>query len=129
MSKRFFNRLNKFALFFLTIGVTLILVNFNGFAATYSIPQTTGVKLSWDHNDPLPEGYRVFQRKDGQAYDYSTPVWTGANNSCTVYNLEYDTLYYFVVRAYEGTWKVSIPMRCLLPLRHPFRQRIQSQRL
>ena len=103
MFKRLFNRLNKLVLFSLTISLVLLNFSFNASAVTYSIPQTTGAKLSWDHNDPLPEGYRIYQRKDGQEYDYSNPVWTGTNNSAVVYNLVYDTTYYFVVRAYDGT--------------------------
>ena len=103
MSRRLFNRLNRFVLFSLTISVTLFISTFSASAVTYTVPKTAEVKVSWDHNDPLPEGYRVYQRKSGQAYDYSSPVWTGANNSGVVYNLEYDTTYYFVVRAFEGT--------------------------
>ena len=49
-----------------------------------------------------PYGYRIYQRIDGQVYDYSEPVWTGSNTSCTIYNLNYDTTYFFVVRAYVG---------------------------
>ena len=103
MPKRLFNRLNRFVLFSLTFSLALFIFTLNVSSATYSVPQTAEAKISWDHNDPLPEGYRVYQRKSGQAYDYSSPVWTGANNSGVVYNLEYDTTYYFVVRAYEGT--------------------------
>lgn len=36
-----------------------------------------GVKLTWDPNDPAPEGYRIFQRPDGGVYDYSVPAWQG----------------------------------------------------
>ena len=72
-------------------------------ADTYTIPQTAEVNLAWDPNDPAPDGYRVYQRVDGQAYDYTQPVWTGSNNTGTVYNLAYNTNYFFVVRAYAGT--------------------------
>ena len=102
MSRRLFNRLNRFVLFSLTFSLALFISILSASAVTYTVPQTAEVKVSWDHNDPLPEGYRVYQRKSGQAYDYSSPVWTGANNSGVVYNLEYDTTYYFVVRAFEG---------------------------
>jgi hypothetical protein len=67
---------------------------------TYTIPQTAEATLAWDPNDPAPDGYRIYQRTDGQAYDYSQPVWTGSGTTGTVYNLDYDTTYYFVVRAY-----------------------------
>ena len=60
------------------------------------------VKLAWDHNDPLPEGYRVFQRTEGQPYDYTSPVWEGDQDVTTSIGLEPGTTYYWVVRAYDG---------------------------
>ncbi len=72
-------------------------------ANSYPIPQTGQVTLAWDANDPAPDGYRIYQRTDGQTYDYSQPVWSGAATSGTVYNLAWDTTYYFVVRAYAGS--------------------------
>jgi hypothetical protein len=35
------------------------------------------IRLTWDPNEPAPEGYRVFRRSDGAAYDYSQPFWQG----------------------------------------------------
>jgi hypothetical protein len=66
------------------------------------------VTLAWDPNDPAPDGYRVFQRTEGEAYDYSDPVWPGPEDdasltTCTITDLAGDTLYYFVVRAFVGT--------------------------
>ena len=61
------------------------------------------VSLRWYPNDPAPEGYRVFARKSGQAYNYSQPDWEGATTTCTINILEGETDYYFVVRAYEGS--------------------------
>lgn len=57
--------------------------------------------LAWDHNNPVPDGYCIFQRTDGQAYNYSQPTWIGAINKCTISNLKDGTTYYFVVRAYS----------------------------
>ena len=34
--------------------------------------------------------------------DYAQFVWVGTQSSCTIYNLEHDTTYYFVVHAYAG---------------------------
>ena len=59
--------------------------------------------LAWDANDPAPDGYRLFQRSEGQSYNYSTPVWSGATTSAAVDNLTDGTNYYFVVRAYQGS--------------------------
>ncbi len=58
------------------------------------------VTLAWDANDPAPEGYRIYQRTEGQAYNYSQPVWTGFDTTFTVDNLNDDITYYFVVQAY-----------------------------
>ncbi len=59
------------------------------------------VSLRWDPNHPTPEGYRVFARKGHQIYNYSQPDWEGTAASCTLDNLEGQTEYYFVVRAYH----------------------------
>lgn len=68
-----------------------------------SIAVSASVSLSWDPNNPTPDGYRVFARKSGQAYNYSQPAWEGSSVTCTVDSLQDQTDYYFVVRAYEGS--------------------------
>jgi hypothetical protein len=60
------------------------------------------VTLQWDPNSPTPQGYRVFQRVAGSAYNYGAPIWTGTVTTCTLNNLLNGTAYYFVVRAYIG---------------------------
>jgi len=68
-----------------------------------SIPvlsQAAQVTLTWDPNDPAPDGYCIYLRTEGQAYDYSQPCWTGYGNIGTVYGLEDNVAYYFVVRAF-----------------------------
>jgi hypothetical protein len=70
---------------------------------TTTAVSAASVSLRWDPNDPAPEGYRVFARKSGQAYNYSQPDWEGAATACTISTLEGETDYYFVVRAYEGS--------------------------
>jgi hypothetical protein len=102
MSKRFFNPLLNCVCALLTIGAILLSANAVFSADTYTVPQTAEVTLAWDPNEPTPEGYRIFQRTEGQAYDYSDPCWTGSDTQGTVYNLGWDTTYYFVVRAYDG---------------------------
>ncbi|MEJ2157365.1 MAG: fibronectin type III domain-containing protein [Desulfobacteraceae bacterium] len=66
------------------------------------------VTLAWDPNNPVPDGYRVYARVEGQNYDFTSPVWPGQGDdatqtSCILDNLADGTTYYFVVRAYEGT--------------------------
>lgn len=59
--------------------------------------------LTWDSNDPAPDGYLIYHRTEGQPYDYSQPIWTGYDNTGTVNGLEENTTYYFVVRAFVAT--------------------------
>ena len=61
------------------------------------------VTLRWDPNNPTPDGYRVFARRSGQAYNYSQPAWQGGAVTCTINSLQDQTIYYFVVRAYDGS--------------------------
>ena len=61
------------------------------------------VTLAWDPNDPTPDGYRVFARRSGEAYNYSQPDWQGSAVTCTLTSLADQTDYYFVVRAYAGS--------------------------
>ncbi|MBR9980169.1 MAG: fibronectin type III domain-containing protein, partial [Desulfatitalea sp.] len=60
------------------------------------------VTLAWDANDPIPDGYRVFQRTEGGGYNDASPAWSGTSTSATVNNLAENTTYYFVVRAFSG---------------------------
>ena len=58
------------------------------------------ITLAWDKNiESEVVGYSLFYRVDGLGYDYSDPLWQGTGTMCTVYNLEDDTIYYFVIRA------------------------------
>ncbi len=43
----------------------------------------------------------MFKRAEGKSFDYSSPVWSGIETSCTIDRLASGT-YYFVVRAYVG---------------------------
>jgi hypothetical protein len=64
--------------------------------------EAASVTLAWNATNPAPEGYRVFARRGDQAYNYSLPAWQGTGSSATVNNLQDQTEYYFVVRAYQG---------------------------
>jgi hypothetical protein len=61
------------------------------------------VTLRWDSVSGSPDGYRVFARKSGQAYNYSQIAWQGTTVACTLNNLQDQTEYYFVVRAFDGS--------------------------
>lgn len=72
----------------------------------FLFPQTlvlaATVTLAWDSNVPAPEGYRVYQRTEGQSYNYTRAAWSGPKNSCSLENLDNGVKYFFVVRAYVG---------------------------
>jgi len=93
---------NILVLLALTIGMVHFASSVSLSADTCTVPQTAEVILAWDPNDPTPDGYRIYQRTEGQSYDYSQPSWTGPGVSGTVYNLDWDTTYYFIVRANDG---------------------------
>ena len=102
MSKRFRNPLNTLLILGLAISAVLLTYNASFSADAYTVPQTTEVKLAWEPCEPAPDGYRIYQRKEAETYDYNQPSWTGSDSIGTVYNLDWDTAYHFVVRAYRG---------------------------
>ena len=59
-----------------------------------------GTTLMWAPNSPVPDGYRLYMRTEGEAYDYGSPVWEGAQRQATIENLPNGMTYYFVVRAF-----------------------------
>jgi hypothetical protein len=61
------------------------------------------VTLAWDANHPTPDGYRLFQRKSGDSYNYHNFTDVGLSTSRTVSGLTDNTTYHFVVRAYVGS--------------------------
>ena len=61
------------------------------------------VTLVWDENSETNlAGYRVFCRQVDQSYDYDTPAWEGTGTTCTVFDLDDNTVYCFVARAYDN---------------------------
>ena len=57
--------------------------------------------LAWDASSGA-DGYRLFYREDGQSYTYNSPAWEGPGTTCTIYGLDDNTTYHFVVRAYNA---------------------------
>jgi hypothetical protein len=95
------NRMSKLLFTRVTVQprYTLTLVLFF-FLSTLS--HAAQVTLTWDANDPAPDGYCIYQRTEGQAYDYNQPCWSGYVTIGTVDGLEENAAYYFVVRAFVG---------------------------
>jgi len=63
---------------------------------------TVDVSLAWDpviHPDLA--GYKMFYRETSKSYDYLDPVWTGTESTCTVFDLNENTSYCFVVKAFD----------------------------
>jgi hypothetical protein len=61
------------------------------------------VQFTWDENDPVPDGYRLYQRTVPGAYDYDNPIWVGTlppSDDLTGHAL--GETYCWVVRAYVG---------------------------
>lgn len=84
----------KYFKLFLSAGYFLLVV----FPMVVSAAQVT---LQWDPNGPTPDGYNLYQRLDGQTYNYSNPVNTSTitGTTYTVRELIEGQTYRFVVRA------------------------------
>ena len=63
----------------------------------------TQVSFQWDPNieTDFVEGYRVFHRIEGDAYNYPDPAWEGSETSCTIEIADDEGRHYFVARAFD----------------------------
>ena len=83
---------------------TFVLVLFLLTPNVYSLDVT----LAWDPNsEENLAGYRIFYREEGQSYNYDSPTWEGSETTCTIYNLDDNTTYYFIARAFDTEWSES----------------------
>lgn len=90
---------SRFSIFgFLTL-FTFLLFLFLLPKNVYSLDLT----LAWNPNSEEDlAGYKVFYHEEGQSYAYEEPAaWEGSETTCTIYNLNDNTTYYFVVRAFD----------------------------
>jgi hypothetical protein len=71
--------------------------------AGYGVSIAGQATIAWDANSPTPDGYRIFKRIAGTAYNYEAPDWEGNGTTCTITELTPGRTYYFVARAYVGT--------------------------
>ncbi len=66
------------------------------------------IGLMWGANDDSDlMGYRVFSREQGERYDYGRAEWEGSHTSCTIHELDDETQYFFVVRAFDASGNES----------------------
>ena len=88
--------------FFLSFLYKLLAFSFAFVIYCPVIASAAQVTLEWDENSEADlAGYRVFCRQDGQDYDYYNPVWEGTEPTCTIFDLNDNTTYYFVARAVD----------------------------
>ena len=66
---------------------------------TVSFAQAADVSLSWDENDTA-SGYKIY--KSEISGDYQEPCWIGTGTQTIISELEDDTKYYFVIRAFNS---------------------------
>ncbi|MDH3835116.1 MAG: fibronectin type III domain-containing protein [Desulfobacteraceae bacterium] len=60
------------------------------------------VTLNWTpNNESNLAGYAVFYRQEGQSYNYTNPYFETTEPTCTVYDLDENQTYYFIVRAFS----------------------------
>ena len=59
------------------------------------------LSFAWDANRDPVLGYRLYSREAGEPYG-DEPAWEGPDTRCTIFNLDADRVYYFVLRAYNG---------------------------
>ena len=103
VTKRLRTRFSRFFIFGFLSLFTFVLVLFLLPQNVYSLDVT----LAWDPNSENDlAGYRIFYREKGQSYNYEEPAWEGSEATCTIYNLDDNTTYYFVARAFN-TWAES----------------------
>jgi len=92
---------SRFLYFFACVFIYFVLLIFIFLLSTQNV-YSLDVTLVWDPNsEESTDGYRIFYREDGQSYDYEKPTWEGSETTCTIYNLNDNTTYYFVAKAFD----------------------------
>ena len=61
------------------------------------------ITLGWVPNGVTPDGYRLYERQDGEEYKENHYYDVGQESSCRISELEENFTYHFVVRAYAGS--------------------------
>ena len=99
LSHRYFE---PFKVLFSSLFSLTFLLLFIMFLSPANIAHCLELSFAWDANtEPDLAGYRVFYRQEGQNYDYNNPEWDTTETNCIIYDLDDNTTYYFVSRAYD----------------------------
>lgn len=71
---------------------------------TLSGAHAAQVTVTWNAAAPTPNRYKLFQRTDGQAYNYASPIYEGVGSirQAVLTNLTNGTKYYYVLKACIG---------------------------
>lgn len=99
------------SLFVFIIGVIALFCLYAGTAPAQEAPAAgvqvaawDRVRVSWDHNEPRPEGYRVYMAAPGENFDFTAPVCDTVENFCDITGLPADVDRAVIVRAYQGDY-------------------------
>lgn len=71
------------------------------------VVSAASLNLEWIESDSDATSYRLFQRTDGESYNYSNWIYSGSDTSFEVENLQDGVTYFFVVRAYNANAESS----------------------
>jgi hypothetical protein len=86
-----------------SINLKLILLFFFIFFCFVSSLHAMDITLQWSPNsEPDVAGYKVYYREQNQSYNYNVPYWESIEPTCTIYDLDIEKTYYFVVRAFDN---------------------------
>jgi hypothetical protein len=61
------------------------------------------ITLEWEPNGTAPDGYRLYEREEGEDYLDFHYYDVGQESSCRISGLSENVIYHFVVRAYAGS--------------------------
>ena len=88
--------------FFFSVSTIFALLAFTFIHISANTASAVQVTLAWDANSETDlAGYRAFLRQEDQNYNFYNPAWEGIATTCTIFDLDEGTPYYFVVRAYN----------------------------
>lgn len=83
-------------------GITLLFFLLSFCATLAPAAHAAEITLTWNANDPDPDGYNLYARIEGEEFDFDNPTWSGNTKSIVMENLVDGVTYYFIVRSFRG---------------------------